>query len=102
MEDSKQGIPTTLNSKEIMDALGKEHPIYSKKNMKAITTFPPIPPTPKRDPKLVDVALSRQQNIMASQFIKAAQGQVDINTALREADELLKKEVEAEKAKQNK
>jgi hypothetical protein len=39
---------------------------------------------------------------MAGQFIKVAQGQVDINTALREADELLKKEVEAEKAKQNK
>ena len=102
MEDSKQGIPTTLNNKEIQAALGSSHPIYSTKNMKAITTYEPIVPTPKRDPNLTDVALSKQQNIMGAQFIKVAQGQTDINTALREADEQLKQELKAQKEKEGK
>ncbi|MEF3311803.1 extracellular solute-binding protein [Paenibacillus sp. GYB004] len=102
MQDSKNGIPTTLVKKEIIDALGKDHPVYGTKNMKALTTLPPIPATPKRAPGLVDIALGTQQNTMSGQFQKVATNQMDINSALREADELLKKAIAAEKEKQGK
>jgi multiple sugar transport system substrate-binding protein len=99
MQDSKMGIPTTLNSKEIQAVLGKEHPVYSKKNMNALNKFPPIPASPKRDPNLMDLPLVTQQNTMSGQFHKVATNQMDVNNALREADELLKKALAAEKEK---
>ncbi|WP_176706408.1 ABC transporter substrate-binding protein [Paenibacillus hemerocallicola] len=102
MQDSKIGIPTTLNSKEIQAVLGKEHPVYSNKNMNALNKFPPIPASPKRDPNLMDLPLVTQQNTMSGQFQKVATNQTDINNALREADELLKKALAAEKEKAGK
>jgi multiple sugar transport system substrate-binding protein len=99
MQDSKNGIPTTLASKDIMAALGKDHPVYSKKNMKSLTLYPPISATPKRQSGLVDVALGTQQNTMSGQFQKFASNQMDLNTVMREADELIKKEVQKEKEK---
>jgi multiple sugar transport system substrate-binding protein len=99
MQDSKNGIPTTLTSKEIQAALGKDHPVYSKKNMKSLNLYPPISATPKRQSGLVDVALGTQQNLMSGQFQKFATNAMDINSVMREADELLKKEVQKEKEK---
>lgn len=90
MMDSRNGIPTVLNNKEIQAALGKDHPIYSTKNMNAINYYQPAPPTPKREPGLVDLAGGTQQNTMSPAFHKVALGQADINTALRELDEQIK------------
>ncbi|MDF2724221.1 MAG: extracellular solute-binding protein family 1, partial [Paenibacillus sp.] len=39
MSDSRKGATTTLNNKEIQNALGKDHPVYSTKNMKAISVY---------------------------------------------------------------
>jgi len=99
MQDSKQGIPTTLNNKAIQDALGSEHPIYKTKNMKAISYYPPTDPTPKRKPGLVDVPLANQQSLVNAAFIEYVSGKSDLNTALRTLDEKLKQAVDAEKAK---
>ncbi|MEF3306840.1 ABC transporter substrate-binding protein [Paenibacillus sp. GYB003] len=99
MEDSRNGIPTVLTNKDIQAALGKGHPLYSKKNMNAVNFYPPAAPTPKRQSGLVDIAAGTQQNLMANTFQKVATNQADINSALREADEQLKKEVEKEKSK---
>lgn len=99
MQDSKNGIPTTLVNKDIQAALGKDHPVYSKKNMNAINLYPPIPPTPKRQPGLADVAAGTQQNLMANAFQKVVTNKADINTALAEVDDLLKKELDKEKSK---
>lgn len=99
MEDSRQGITTTLVNKEIQNALGKGHPIYSSKNMKALLLYPPTDPTPKRQAGKTDVGGSTQDNLLQQQFIKIAQNKVDLNTGIRELDELLKKEVEKERSK---
>lgn len=99
MEDSKQGIPTTLNNKDIQNALGTEHPIYKSKNMKAVSFYPPTDPTQKRKPGLVDVPLSAQQSAVSTAFLDYVSGKADLNTSLRQLDEKLKSLVEAEKSK---
>jgi multiple sugar transport system substrate-binding protein len=99
MEDSRQGITTTLVNKDIQNALGKGHPIYSTKNMKALLVYPPTDPTPKREAGKTDVGGSAQDNLLQQTFIKIAQNKTDLNTGIRELDELLKKEVEKERSK---
>lgn len=100
LEDSRQGIPTVLVNKEIQDALGSEHPIYSSKNMAAINYYLPAPPTPKREPGLVDIAGGTQQNSMGPAFHKMVLDASDMNTALRDLNEVLKMHVEEERSKQ--
>jgi multiple sugar transport system substrate-binding protein len=99
MEDSKKGITTTLASTEIQKALGKGHPVYSKKNMDAINVYPPIPYTQKRKAGLTDIPGVTQQNLLSSAFVDVALGKTDVNTALRDLDEKLKAEIAKEKAK---
>ncbi|CAG7609592.1 hypothetical protein PAESOLCIP111_01186 [Paenibacillus solanacearum] len=99
MEDSKKGIPATVVNKEIKDALGKGHPLYSTKNMRAISYYDPIPYTPKRKANLPDVPGSKQQALLFQAFLDFAQNKADANTALRKLDEQLKAEVEKEKVK---
>jgi multiple sugar transport system substrate-binding protein len=99
MEDSKQGIPTTLNNKDIQNALGTGHSLYKTKNMKAVSFYPPTDPTAKRKPGLVDVPLSSQQSAVSAAFLDYVSGKADLNTSLRQLDEKLKGLVEAEKSK---
>lgn len=100
MQDSRAGIPTTLLNKSIRDALGQDHPVYSTKNMGAISYYEPTDPTPKRSANVVNVPGSPQETALWQTFVKYAQNQIDLNTALREMDERLKQLVETEKSKQ--
>jgi multiple sugar transport system substrate-binding protein len=100
LEDSKQGIPTTLNNKDIQNALGSGHPIYKTKNMKAISYYPPTDPTPKRKSGLVDVPQGTQQGAVNAAFYDYISGKTDLNTSLRQLDEKLKQLVAEEKSKQ--
>lgn len=99
LEDAKKGIPTTLVKKEVRDALGQGHPVYGSKNMKAINYYEPSAPTPKRKPELTDVNGSSQTSVLYQQFIPFAQGKKDVNTALRDVEESLKKLLEQERSK---
>ncbi|MBD2862533.1 ABC transporter substrate-binding protein [Paenibacillus oceani] len=99
LADSKRGITTTLNSKEIEGALGTGHPVYSKKNMKAVNHYPPTPYTQKRKADLLDVPGATQQNLVGTTFIEVAQGKVDLNTAIRQLEEKLKAELDKQKNK---
>ncbi|MEF3311368.1 extracellular solute-binding protein [Paenibacillus sp. GYB004] len=99
MEDSKRGITTTLANPDIQKALGKSHPVYSKKNMEAVNVYPPIPYTQKRKAGLTDVPGVTQQNLLGQTFVDVAMGKMDVNTALRELDEKLKAEVAKQKSK---
>lgn len=99
MADSKNGIPTTLVNADIKQALGSSHPVYSTKNMKAVHLYPPAAPTPKRKADLTDVVGRTQEAILFEAFQKTANNEADINTALRQADERLKQEVELERSK---
>ncbi|GAA3408223.1 ABC transporter substrate-binding protein [Paenibacillus hodogayensis] len=99
MEDSRKGITTTLSSTEVQKALGKGHPVYSKKNMDAINAYPPIPYTQKRQAGLTDIPGVTQQNLLSQSFVDVAQGKTDVNTALRDLDEKLKAELAKQKSK---
>ncbi|GAA3412286.1 ABC transporter substrate-binding protein [Paenibacillus hodogayensis] len=99
LADSKRGIPTTLNNPEIAKVLGQSDPVYSKKNMNAINFYKPANYTPKRKQGQITVQGTAQQNLVGNAMIEVAQGKKDINTALREVDEKLKKELELENAK---
>lgn len=99
MEDSKRGIPTTLNKQDIKNALGKAHQIYSTKNMNAINYYQPVPYTPKRKVGLPDVAGTTQQSLLSQSFIDVVSSKVDMNTALRQLDEKLKAEIVQQKNK---
>ncbi|WP_176706384.1 ABC transporter substrate-binding protein [Paenibacillus hemerocallicola] len=99
MKDSLAGLPTTLASKPIQDALGKEHAVYGKVNMNALNANQPAPFTPKRKAELPDVAGATQLALLYQSFFDAAQGKTDLNSALRQLDEKLKLEVDKERKK---
>lgn len=99
LADSKNGLPTTLVSPDIKKALGESHTLYSQKNMKAVHTYPGAAPTPKRKPELTDVLGRTQEAILFEAFQKVATNQEDINTALRQADDRLRQEIDLEKSK---
>lgn len=100
MEDSLKGIPTTLDNEEIQAVLGQGDPIYSTKNMQAVSYYPPTDPKTSRAPGLVDVPMATQQATIRDAFIQYASNQKDLNTALRDASDRLKQFIEEEKAKQ--
>ncbi|MFC3772444.1 ABC transporter substrate-binding protein [Paenibacillus sp. GCM10012303] len=99
MKDALQGIPTTLANKQIQEALGKEHPIYKSKNMKAVSYYPPTDPTVKRKQGLIDIPLGNQQSFIVASFVDFATGKDDLNTVLRKLDETLKAKLAEEKEK---
>ncbi|GAA3402900.1 ABC transporter substrate-binding protein [Paenibacillus hodogayensis] len=99
MEDSRQGLPTTLNDKAVQDALGSGNAIYKTKNMKAVSYYPPTDPTPKRKPGLIDVPLGNQQASVIAAYLDVVSGKSDMNTSLRQLDEKLKKLLEEQKKK---
>jgi multiple sugar transport system substrate-binding protein len=99
LSDSMKGAPTTLVNPSIQAALGKEHPVYRTKNMKAISYFPPASYAEKRDRGLTDVPLAAQQSLLGDAFLQTASGQKDVNTALRELGDKLKLELDKEKSK---
>lgn len=98
-EDSKKGIPTTLNNREIQSLLGSGTPKYQNKNMAAVSYYEPAPYTAKRKQGLVDVPLATQQTALGNTFVDIVLNGIDLNTALRTLDEKMKMAVEEEKAK---
>ncbi|CAG7596557.1 hypothetical protein PAESOLCIP111_00088 [Paenibacillus solanacearum] len=98
MEDSKKGIATTLVNPDIKKMLGKSHPVFSTKNMNAVNFYEPTSPTPKRKPELVDIPGRTQEAAILEAFTSVVTNQADVNSALRMAEEKLKKAIDAEKA----
>lgn len=98
---SKEGVPTVLKDEEVRKALGSENPKYIGKNTMALYYHPAAEPTPKRKPGLVDVPGRTQELILRTAFWEVVTEGKDINTALREADEKLKQELEVQAALEN-
>ncbi|MDF2657560.1 MAG: extracellular solute-binding protein family 1 [Paenibacillus sp.] len=93
LEDSRRGIPSTLVNPQIQQVLGQGSPVFSTKNMAALYQYPPAPYTPKRKAELPNVPQNIQQNLLGAAFMEAAKGAKDVNTALRELNEMLRLEV---------
>lgn len=99
MKDSRNGFLPTVINKDIMNALGQDSSVYKGKNMKAVTYYEFAPVRPSRAKGMTRVDTSTADTFIRNAFLSAAQGKADVNTALRNADELLRKEVEKERSK---
>lgn len=99
LADSRNGITTTLADAQIKNELGKDHPVISQKNLNAVHYHQLAPLPPERGPGMITVPIPTQRSLMNEAIYKAAQGIVDVNTALREVDEQLRQELEKERSK---
>lgn len=84
---AKKGIMPVLKSESVRNALGQES-VFKDKNFKAIFHNKPAPIPPKA---LYDAELV---TIYANYGTQVWQGKVDINTAMRQAEEEAKKKIE--------
>jgi multiple sugar transport system substrate-binding protein len=92
LELAKKGIMPVLKNQTIQESLGSESP-FKAKNLKAIylNKFAPIPPKPLYDAQVLEVFMNHG--------IQYQLGKVDLNTALRNAEEEAKKKIAEFKSK---
>ncbi|RKN74198.1 ABC transporter substrate-binding protein [Paenibacillus ginsengarvi] len=99
LAQAKEGKIPTLADKKIEQAFGQTTPALKGKNTKAVFYYPFADPTPLRKAELPFVPLGTQQTILSGAFEKVVKQRIDVNTALRDAQELLKKELNTAKSK---
>jgi multiple sugar transport system substrate-binding protein len=99
MRDARNGFLPTVASKEMMNVLGQDNQVLKTKNRKAVGYYEFAPLRPGRIKGMAMIDTNVADTILRNEFFKAALGQEDVNTALRNADELLKQEAEKEKSK---
>jgi multiple sugar transport system substrate-binding protein len=99
LKQSKEGKIPTLSDKKLEQAFGADTPALKGKNTKAVFYQPFADPTPLRKSDLPFVPLGTQQSIISTAFEKVAKQGIDVNTALRDAQEQVKKELDKVKAK---
>ncbi|MFK7693665.1 ABC transporter substrate-binding protein [Paenibacillus sp. HJGM_3] len=98
MTDAKNGFLPTVANKEMMNVLGQNAPAYKGKNMKAVGYYEFAPLRPGRAKGMTVVETNVADTLLRTNFLEAAQGKTDSNTALRKTDEQLKAEVAKIKA----
>jgi multiple sugar transport system substrate-binding protein len=91
-------IPSVVDQK-IFDSFGLDDPKLQGKNRKAFFAHPYAPAPAKRNPSLIRFNESDQANIFRDVLANVAQNKTDINTALREATELIDKKFKEAAAK---
>jgi multiple sugar transport system substrate-binding protein len=87
---------TVLKDPQIRKQFGQDYPQLKGKHTAAMDVNSPVKAAPPRDPKLVTVSYL---NIVLDTFKNISIGKNDINTELRNVDELLNKEISEEMAK---
>jgi len=92
LENSKKGILTALNNKDIQMAFAQNYPEFKNKNIKAILPAK-LAPSAYRS-KYDGIARGELEQA----FISAAMGEKDINTAMREAEDSANKKIDQVKA----
>jgi multiple sugar transport system substrate-binding protein len=90
---AKQGKMSSLNKQEIIDQFGADITKLKGKNIKAALKHKPAPV----HPRTTYSRIAQAQLIPALK--KVVEGTLDVNSALREADELANKAIATEKAK---
>lgn len=99
MKDSRNGFLPTVANKGMMDVLGQDSAAYKGKNMKAVGYYELAPLRPTRAKGMTVIETNTADALMRDAFLNSALGKDDVNTALRKADDLLRKQVELEKTK---
>lgn len=88
-EIALNGYASPLTSSKIRDVIGKNDPILAERNIKAIIPDKPAAPFPtNRYEALISPLLEEA-------FVLVAEGNADVNTALREAEEKANQIIEA-------
>lgn len=95
---SKANMPSVRTIKDLDKILGSEMPKLKGKNMAAVTTMKPAAVPPARSQGLVGANLNELKKIVEGTINKLIINKIDINTALREAEEAMAKQVEAKKS----
>ncbi|TNJ61891.1 extracellular solute-binding protein [Paenibacillus hemerocallicola] len=92
---SKQALfVSLLKSDAIRSAFGQDAPMYKGKNIKAMLPGKPASPSPQS--KYYSASTSRMATTVVQDVVLKAK---DLNTALREAEETIVKQIEADKNK---
>ncbi|TMV43752.1 extracellular solute-binding protein [Paenibacillus mesophilus] len=99
LKDARNGFLPTVSNKEHMKVLGQDNDLYKGKNMKSVDYYEFASVRLPRARGMTPIDTSTADSFLRNAFLSAANGQQDVNTSLRNADELLRKEVEKEKSK---
>lgn len=94
---TKANMPSVRTIKDLDKILGADMPKLKGKNMGAVTKMKPAAAPPARSPGLVGANLNELKKIVESTMNKLIINKSDMNTALREAEEEMAKQVEAKK-----
>lgn len=90
---TRQAIATPLASERVKSMFGQDLPVWQGKNVKALYYYPDAPPAEPRAKGLTDITVN-----FSNSFNQMLAGK-DVNTTLREFEEGINKNLEAEKAK---
>ncbi|CAG7648410.1 hypothetical protein PAESOLCIP111_05594 [Paenibacillus solanacearum] len=89
---AKQGVGTPLASSAVKKVFGQDVPELKGKNTNAFYFYKDAPPSPLRDPKLTNVNVD-----LGVAFTNMVNKKTDVNTALREFEDQINKNIETAK-----
>ncbi|CAG7616172.1 hypothetical protein PAESOLCIP111_01874 [Paenibacillus solanacearum] len=95
---TKANMPSVRTIKDLDKIVGSELPALKGKNISALTKMKPAAVPPARAQGLVGANLNELKKIVEATMNRIIINNIDVNTALREAEEAMAKQVEAKKA----
>ncbi|MDB5083173.1 MAG: carbohydrate transporter substrate-binding protein [Bacilli bacterium] len=99
LADTKQfaDIPSLKSSSSIYKSIGQDVPVLQGKNIHATYYYAPAPSSPARDPKLIGADPNDLKVTMENEFNQVTLSNVDINTAMRDAQDAMSKAIDKKK-----
>lgn len=91
--NARQGIVPTLTKESVRKDFGKDVPVFQGKHTQAIFKYPYTGAMPARSPDVTPVPYNTGRNALYKAFEQAADGLTDVNSALRQAEEDIAKEI---------
>lgn len=92
--NAKQGIVPTLTKESVRQEFGKDVPVLQGKHVEAVFKYPFTGAMPARSSTVTQVPYNTGRNALYKAFEQAADGQIDTNTALSQAEEAIVKEIQ--------
>ncbi|MDF2660048.1 MAG: hypothetical protein K0Q94_2839 [Paenibacillus sp.] len=97
--NAKQGIVPTLTKASVRQEFGKDVPVLQGKHVEAVFKYPFTGVMPARSTTVTQVPYNTGRNTLYKAFEQAADGQIDTNTALSQAEEAIVKEIQTIKSR---